>query len=106
MYEEIFDSTLWTGDLQGQLNARLSEFNENDGIAMSIAMLPMHGTTIRQWMPPNLKDAESVTISGHLLGRGSSPVKVRTQYKCRKWYVHPMPIPRITHADLRDGKMN
>ena len=83
VYEEIFDS--YTMDLEtfkAQLNARLSEFNENeDGYVYYIA------SDARNYYQATdaakLKGCESVTISvtcsdGATLGQGS------TQYKCRK----------------------
>lgn len=83
VYEEIFDS--YTMDLEtfkAQLNARLSEFNENeDGYVYYIA------SDARNYYQATdaakLKGCESVTISvtcsdRATLGQGS------TQYKCRK----------------------
>ena len=83
VYEEIFDS--YTMDLEtfkAQLNARLSEFNENeDGYVYYIASDAWNYYQATD--AAKLKGCESVTISvtcsdGATLGQGS------TQYKCRK----------------------
>ena len=83
VYEEIFDS--YTMDLEtfkAQLNARLSEFNENeDGYVYYIASDAWNYYQATD--AAKLKGCESVTISvtcsdGVTLGQGS------TQYKCRE----------------------
>ena len=83
VYEEVFDSySMDLNTFKAQLNARLSEFNENeDGYVYYIA------SDARNYYQATdagkLQGCESVTISvtcsdGATLGQGS------TQYKCRK----------------------
>ena len=96
VYEEIFDS--YTMDLEtfkAQLNARLSEFNENeDGYVYYIASDAWNYYQATD--AAKLKGCESVTISvtcsdGVTLGQG----KVRPSTNAGNAAVHPMPIPRI-----------
>lgn len=83
VYEEVFDSySMDLNTFKAQLNARLSEFNDNeDGFVYYIASdsRNYYQTTNEE----KLKGCETVTISvtcsdGATLGQGT------TQYKCRK----------------------
>ena len=83
VYEDVFDSySMDLNTFKAQLNARLSEFNDNEeGYVYYIASVARnfyHATVAAK-----LQGCESVTISvtcsdGATLGQGS------TQYKCRK----------------------
>lgn len=83
VYEDVFDSySMDLNTFKAQLNARLSEFNDNeDGYVYYIA-----SNSRNYYQATNeekLKDCETVTISvtcsdGATLGQGT------TQYKCRK----------------------
>ena len=83
VYEEVFDSySMDLNTFKAQLNARLSEFNDNEeGYVYYIAS---DGRNYYQATDAGkLQGCESVTISvtcsdGATLGQGS------TQYKCRK----------------------